>query len=540
MTAKGLSLVPVPCSTRVKLVLPFKYALVENKEAAGVGHFCRVKPQELKLASNRLKYFARDTAQVMFERAAWFKWQGYFPAPSQPQFEGKNGIDFAPITVGLLEAPEIVLFEAPGIERNATSSAGSMNIGMFIVEFVLLGKEGEEPSQDSLNSWLEFVERIRFWQPKFEGFTWPELFHWNPESMCKKTGFEQFQSWLNQPLKIGNGSFKLFPSEWNTAAEKDASVVPDKKIPTGDNHFPGKCPSWACYADNRCYVWHLLVTSVGPDLTVPKHQNASLWAKMLNVDSVSTASLTSLEASEFELEWAAKRTYKRWVHARNAYGFSYHSGMAWMGSASWGANHFQDLYFDAALLLLYTRVALFEFSARVSELGIEHAKDRDNKEFLKKYQNLRNDFLLFSNLYQYPLITNQQQGIEMYALMREQMDVADLFTEIERDIETAHEQFNLQEAFNVANRTERLQTLATFFLPFSLAFAWFAIENKPYPKRLDEKFCWLYEPNCVMGLFWPETGDFWLSFFVGWIFALLLLLPRIRTKNLKKYWPVKQ
>ncbi|MCI5163858.1 MAG: hypothetical protein D3917_17960, partial [Candidatus Electrothrix sp. AX5] len=43
------------------------------------------------------------------------------------------------------------------------------------------------------------------------------------------------------------------------------------------------------------------------------------------------------------------------------------------------------------------------------------------------------------NLYQFPLISNQQQGVEMYKIARESMDIDDLFKEVQEEISSTHE-----------------------------------------------------------------------------------------------------
>ena len=86
-----------------------------------------------------------------------------------------------------------------------------------------------------------------------------------------------------------------------------------------------------------------------------------------------------------------------------------------------------------------------------------------------EFQALRLSFTVFTNLYQFPRISNQQQGIEMYALAREHMDVNGLYGEIEEEIHHTHDYLAAQTSLDLAHTTTRLTVVATLGLVFALA-----------------------------------------------------------------------
>ena len=53
------------------------------------------------------------------------------------------------------------------------------------------------------------------------------------------------------------------------------------------------------------------------------------------------------------------------------------------------------------------------------------------KQWRQAFQSLRRDFAMFTNLYEFPLLSNQQQGVEMYEKARENMDVGQLLRDSE-------------------------------------------------------------------------------------------------------------
>jgi len=169
----------------------------------------------------------------------------------------------------------------------------------------------------------------------------------------------------------------------------------------------------------------------------------------LNVDyPKSTPTETHKGITKFEQQRVEERTYHRWEEDGTFYGFNYHCGAMLGpplnepdGPPLW--KHFGDMYFDQILLLLYLRVGSFRFSRRLSRISAE-AQDSmtlgnsntDNgfEKWRDDFQRLRWSFALFTNLYEFPLLSNQQQSIEMYELARKHMDVEEFFRKIQEEI----------------------------------------------------------------------------------------------------------
>ena len=182
-------------------------------------------------------------------------------------------------------------------------------------------------------------------------------------------------------------------------------------------------------------------------------------------------------STAFERDWASKHTYHRWEEQGTFYGFNYHCG-AMLGPPLqtpplW--QHFGQMYFDQTLLLLYLRVGSFSFSRQLSRISVQ-VRDRtaaNEKAGLEKwrqaFQSLRRDFAMFTNLYEFPLLSNQQQGVEMYEKARENMDVGQLFREIQEEIRSSHEYLEMQAGQEQTYMSTRLTVVATVGLVIGLA-----------------------------------------------------------------------
>ncbi len=329
--------------------------------------------------------------------------------------------------------------------------------------------------------------------------------------------------YLKCPLVMDDGRrFELVESEEVKAVQ--AWVCGKQAAPTKAPEQPTEPYGWMEYADHRAFVWTCAVLDTKlPERKAgepearprrgPGQRQARLlqglisflgirrldywpecsghWIRLLNVDlpkmEKRVANGKSWCCTAFEREWVDKRTYKRWAHCGALYGFNYHAGAMLTAYCdvppTW--RHFRDMYFDQTLLMLYLRTVLFRFSlqlSRVSELGRATVRRRDTRpaisdEFLKEFAWLRHDFAMFTNLYQFPLLSNQQQGIEMYAMCRKAMDVDDLFKEVQAEIESTHEFLNVETATHIGETTLILSVVATAGLAVSLLLAYFGADK---------------------------------------------------------------
>jgi len=106
---------------------------------------------------------------------------------------------------------------------------------------------------------------------------------------------------------------------------------------------------------------------------------------------------------------------------------------------------------------------------RISAEALEKKIGDDTTGWLEDFQRLRESFTLFTNLYQFPFLSNQQQAIEMYTLARKHMDIDDLFKEIQQEVNSNHEYLSIKQATRQTDTTTRLTVVAT--IGFVLAMA---------------------------------------------------------------------
>lgn len=428
-----------------RFVLPFAYELTGNSQENTLLKWTEIS--STKEIFWRKQYFTSEVSKVLFEKAKWYqlKNNSEIGKDFQLSFQIKNEANEAKVIQINLDSPQLVLFQKE-------SKSEFLNTGFLIVEIYF--DEKPEP-KITLDDLLLINENLRYKEQIFDGHGEKicSLFV-NPkevEKLCHQ----------DEPDKI-----KHFFNFWHYLLRQPIEHrVTDKQIKYKDflkkvenSDSPKERPDWDIYADARTFVWTCAVMKNGAtDLSENfggelaekekwQAHNYGHWIKLLNVDKPGdTPQDTHENTSEFEREWAKDRTYHRWEESESFYGFSYHSGAAIISDCPepplW--KHWRTMYFDMVLLLFYVRVTLFRFSDELTKISMKAAehgnRDWNIEKWSREFNALRWEFTLFTNLYQYPLISNQQQGLEMYELARKSLDLNELFKEIQEEIHNGQE-----------------------------------------------------------------------------------------------------
>lgn len=462
-----------------RFVLPFAYRLLPaNKKAIDqlkTGLFYEtVKPIE----NDRQLYFTHETRQVLFERTLWLS------------VNDKNGWDQTTwakegchvnirgrkIRIFMLP-PRIALFEWD-VHKPKRKNDTILQTGFLLTDIYF--PEITEENRPTLDDLLFINDLLRYFScpyeehaEKYDAALRDVIIEVNAEQKidAKRIGtavtlvekyFDRWQNLLSIPVKINGDCFQLVPEfspRYNAANKPDSNASQD-------------LPDHIVYADNRAYVWTAAILSEGvKSLQWAFRTNDQYahqfghWIRLLNVDAPDDefSSKTHNSVTTFEKKWAKERTYHRWEEGGTWYGFSYHSGAMLTRIDKPDdppfCRHFSGIYFDMTLLLFYLRISIFRFSMRLSRIMTDDAGD---DKWTKEFTNLREQFSRFTILYQYPLLSNQQQGIEMYDLARNHFDINEFYDEVKREIDDTHEFLELK-------ISRRVETLATWIAVIGFA-----------------------------------------------------------------------
>jgi hypothetical protein len=449
---------------------------------AEIGKGCSCgSTQRLDGIKERLDYLTSETGNVLFERAKWFH-LAVDEAGREQRFSStfEVGVHGKPICV-VVDSVQLVLFEFPeGINDSQKADKPIMlQIGFLILETRF--KRGQEVSLHHLcnfnelfryidKPWPEHFDEIVHGSDKFIEHTQLHKLHrsegGNRGERYQTGGLEeQFYGKMHRFLTLyriswGGRNFKI------SGLEEDSMSRRDQK-----NVFP----------DNRAFVWTCAIAARGElrRITGDGH-----WAKFLNVDQMSPCYSGASTITRFEEEWLKKRTYRRWAHYGTLYGFTSHSGaMLGYGNRNPPTHmHFKQMYLDQILLLLYLRSGLFRFSAMLNEMTSEAqsltSSGNGKAEWERKFIKTRWEFTVFTNLYQFPMLSNQQQSLEMYSMTRENMEVKELFEEVQEEIHNSHDYLQQKNSRNQAEIVQKLTWIATIFIPATFVTSFLGMDQE--------------------------------------------------------------
>lgn len=204
------------------------------------------------------------------------------------------------------------------------------------------------------------------------------------------------------------------------------------------------------------------------------HETNEQWHRLIFVDGKSPG----MANTDLLRQLNIAHTNTRWQGEGTFFGASRYSFVALTNAGGFGRNvilrHIQSMYFQITLLCLLQRGSIVRFSEEIARLAKDDRKDRD-----KEAEVLYRKYLHFINKIYFREVTPQEQGIELYKLLQDKM-------EIERDVKNL--QVEIQDFFNLLKlqsderQTHALNTLTVVgsgLLAPGLILAYFGISQFP-------------------------------------------------------------
>lgn len=425
-----------------------------------------------RLLRERWQYFATGVSELLYERARWLVLQDDFTfgdsrcVAAIPSRVGKSGGGY---TIQL-RPPALILFEFDAAHRHGRSRESCMQTGFLVWEVFFPKTAGNRPTFEDLLHVNDLFRHVRSPFPSYDRRHRGELrsIDLYLDGLTRgRTGRADTSNYGNthsrlwfDPLSLGirtpEGLFTIVPEDQSTL---DMPILPDSRT------YVSTCA--VCLEPERRRDIVAGYRSAIPALSNPPY--AGYWQMLLNVDKTDEP-LGWASGDKFDYAWTHQRTYTRWIRYGIVYGYSDHSAAMMAVEREPPAPgvgdppiclHFGQHYFDAILLCLYDRASLMRFHLKLQSITMDTRRDPASiEEWEKDFGDLRWDFTVFENLFLYPLISTQQQAIEMYAFMRRSLDIDDLYKEVERKIRSSDELVDNRLEQKRANASEKLNRLA--------------------------------------------------------------------------------
>jgi hypothetical protein len=209
---------------------------------------------------------------------------------------------------------------------------------------------------------------------------------------------------------------------------------------------------------------------------------------------------------EFTRRQMRRQVYRRWAHQGTYYGFtSYSSVTATIGTHDCDDHvlregflihrMFDTRYYLMAVVALFYRATLLEFSERTAlvskQLYLDHEDGRFSKENIRLASDLRAEFLHFANYWHFDELANKDEELEHFQLMCRQYRTELMKREIEEEIEKLNASLHNYYQFRNTEAVNRLAMLSLMLGLGAVATGFFGMN---FGHRFER---WFFQPDAA-------------------------------------------
>lgn len=205
-------------------------------------------------------------------------------------------------------------------------------------------------------------------------------------------------------------------------------------------------------------------------------QENDFWYKYVYVD----VSSETCKNDEMKKDLLNKQTYKRWQKDGTIFGMSRYSFVVLTCKGFYGnllKVHMPTIYSRMIELILIQRSSILRFSDEVSKVGqLSKVKDID-KRLIDKISSIYREYIRFTNQIYFREVTAQDQGIELYKLMSDTLNLRDYVEGLDKEINELYQYVSLVDDRIRNENSSYLNKIATIFFPATLIAGLFGMNT---------------------------------------------------------------
>ncbi len=201
--------------------------------------------------------------------------------------------------------------------------------------------------------------------------------------------------------------------------------------------------------------------------TDKSNQFSVFWYKYLFVDKKYSE---TCQNDKMRKELLEKHTYVRWQKWSSLYGVSRYS-CVYLASdkdaPQYLFDYFQTIYARMIELVLVQRASMLRFSNEVTKVS-DLSNVMWTDDVFERVNSLHREYIRFINQIYFREVTSQDQGIEIYKLLHTSLNMEGYIKDLDGEISELHDYVSLKEERNRSVNAERLNNIATLFLPITV------------------------------------------------------------------------
>lgn len=206
------------------------------------------------------------------------------------------------------------------------------------------------------------------------------------------------------------------------------------------------------------------LTDDSNDFYLDKKYEKEFWYRFLFVDG----SDCTCQNKEMREELLRNHTYPRWENWGSLYGVTRYSMvfLAGTGAPDFLFTTFENIYARMAELVLMQRASMLRFSEEVTK--VSYLSHKETEVISKRISSLYKEYIHFVNQVYFREITAQDQGIELYNMLQENLRMEEYVKDLDGEIGELHQYVSLMDDRDRNKKANLLNNLAAFFLPVSI------------------------------------------------------------------------
>ncbi|MCS3901797.1 CorA family divalent cation transporter [Methanococcus voltae] len=200
------------------------------------------------------------------------------------------------------------------------------------------------------------------------------------------------------------------------------------------------------------------------------YESNEYWHRFMFMDSGGSC---TCQNEKLLTELNKKHTYTRWSNYGTLYGVTRYSfallTTEYCDNNKFLVNHFKTMYFEMVQLCLAQRASILKFSEDISQNsknGI-NGKGLEGKgltNYLNNVRSLYGRYINFLNCMYFNEVSAQEQGIEMYDLIQDRMNIAQNLKDLDNELNELHQYVTLIESNKTSEKINLLAILGALFI----------------------------------------------------------------------------
>ncbi|SEJ81801.1 CorA-like Mg2+ transporter protein [Cyclobacterium xiamenense] len=286
----------------------------------------------------------------------------------------------------------------------------------------------------------------------------------NPNSLL----VEDFSGYLTIET-IKNGPFRI-PAFVKGLFEKDFLKEYSSVNKSRGNTIKGKGILIHPILDSRMFVvsWFADDTLINALIAANKGEKSvkkleEWWYKYVFVDGGSM----TCQDQEMREQLLKTATYNRWIDWGTVFGISRYSlvMLTSTGVDSFLIRHLQTMYYKMAELCQVQRATILNYADEVTHVSHLLLEKKQRQRTLEKIATLYKKYLVFINKIYFKEVTAQEQGIEMYDLLQQQMRIPEDVFSLDKQIEELHNYSSFEKNEHNNDLLTKITIIGAIFLP---------------------------------------------------------------------------